>query len=164
MARRKTKYSAERGEAGGFVSVYHCVLNSCAMKCLSAYGTKLLMDLLSQYKGQNNGDLAAAYSVLQHRGWHSKGTLSRAIKELIAVGLIEISRQGGRHQCSLFAVTFYAVDECKGKLDIAATIRPKSLWRKHEPVPDIKTLQKAKQAKDDANLFRQIKERAKRVA
>ncbi len=164
MARRKSKYNAERGEAGGFVSFYHCVLASQAVINLSAYGTKLLVDLLSQYKGNNNGDLCAPYSILQKRGWCSKGTLSRAIKELLKAGLIEISRQGGRHQCSLFAFTFYAVDECKGKLDIAATSTPKSLWRKHEPVPDIKTLQKAKQAKDDANLTKQIMERAKRAA
>ena len=164
MARRKSKYNAERGEAGGFVSFYHCVLSSQAMKNLSPYGTKLLVDLLSQYKGQNNGDLTATYSILQQRGWHSKGTLSRAIKELIAAGLIEVSRQGGRHQCSLYALTFYAVDECKGKLDIAATNTPKSLWRKHEPVADIKTLQKAKQAKDDSNLLKLITERAKRAA
>ena len=83
MARRKSKYNAERGEAGGFVSFYHCVLNSLVMKNLSAYGTKLLVDLLSQYKGNNNGDLCATYSILQQRGWRSKGTLSKAIKELI---------------------------------------------------------------------------------
>ena len=164
MARRQSKYNAERGEAGGFVSFYHCVLSSQAMKNLSAYGTKLLVDLLSQYKGQNNGNLTATYSIMQQRGWHSKGTLFRAIKELLEAGLIEISRQGGRHQCSLFALTFFAVDACKGKIKIAPTNTPKSLWRKHEPVPDIKMLQKAKQAKDDAALTKQIMERAKRAA
>ena len=162
MARRKIKYNAERGEAGGFVSFYHCVLSSHAVKNLSAYGTKLLTDLLSQYKGQNNGDLCATYSIMQQRGWRSKGTLSKSIKELIAAGLIETSRQGGRHLCSLFALTFYAVDDCKGKLDIAATNTPKSLWRKHEPVVDIATLQKAKQAKDDAKLISDIMNRAKK--
>ena len=164
MARRKRNYNAERGEAGGFVSFYHCVLKSQAMQSLSAHSTKLLVDLLSQYKGQNNGDLCATFSMMQQRGWHSTGTLSRAIKELINAGLVEISRQGGRHQCSLYAFTFYAVDDCKGKLDIAATNTPKSLWRKHEPVADIKTLQKAKQVKDDAALTKQIMERAKRAA
>ena len=164
MARRKSKYNAERGEAGGFVSFYHCVLSSQAMQKLSAHGTKLLVDLLSQYKGQNNGDLTATYSIMQQRGWHSKGTLFRAIRELLEAGLIEISRQGGRHRCSLYALTFFAVDACKGKIEIVATNTPKSLWRKHEPVPDIKTLQKAKQAKDDANLIKLITERAKRAA
>ena len=162
MARRKSKYNAERGEAGGFVSFYHCVLSSQAVINLSAYGTKLLVDLLSQYKGNNNGDLCAPCSILQQRGWRSKGTLSKAIKELIEAGLIETSRQGGRHQCSLFALSFYAVDECKGKLDIAATSTPKSLWRKHEALPDIATLQKAKQAKDDAKLMSDIMNRAKK--
>lgn len=164
MARRKSNYNAERGESGGYVPLYHSVLRSNGYSQLSAYAVKLLNDLLSQYYGSNNGDLCATYSLMQKRGWKSKGTLNRAVKELLEAGFIEVSRQGGRHLCSLFALTFYAVDDCKGKLDIAATSRPKSLWRKNESVPDIAVLQKQKQQKDDAKLVDALMNRAKRIA
>ena len=35
MARRKSKYNAQRGEAGGFISFYHCVLRSQTMQNIS---------------------------------------------------------------------------------------------------------------------------------
>lgn len=148
----------------GYAPLYYCVLRSNSYAGLSAYAVKLLNDLLSQYYGSNNGDLCATYNVMKKRGWKSKGTLNRAVKELVKTGFIEVSRQGGRHLCSLYALTFYAIDECKGKLDIAATTKPKSLWRKNEPVPDIATLQKQKQQRDNAKLVNLIVERAKRTA
>lgn len=161
MARRKSNYNKERGETGGYAPLYYCVIRSVSYAQLSAYAVKLLNDLLSQYYGSNNGDLCATYSVMQKRGWKSKGTLNRAVKELLHTGFIEISRQGGRHLCSLYALTFYAIDDCQGKLDIATTSKPKSLWRKNEPVPDIATLQKQKQERDDAKLLSAIINRAK---
>jgi hypothetical protein len=164
MARRKAVINTERGEKGGYAPLYYCVTRSQAFANLSAHANKLINEFLSQYNGSNNGDFSATFSLMQKRGWKSKGTLNRAIKELIESGFIEVSRQGGRHLCSLYALTFYAVDECKGKLDIAPTRTPKSLWRKNEPMPDIATLQKQKQQRDDAKLTSMILERAKRVA
>jgi hypothetical protein len=35
----------------------------------------------------------------------------------------------------LFAFSFYAIDHCGGKLDVAWTARPSSAWRKDEPLP-----------------------------
>lgn len=164
MARRKTYINADRGEKGGYAPFYYCVTRSQVFANLSAYANKLINDFLSQYNGSNNGDFCATYSLMQKRGWKSKGTLNRAIKELIEAGFIEVSRQGGRHLCSLYALTFYAVDECKGKLDISPTSKPKSLWRKSEPLPDIATLQRQKQQRDDAKLVSLIVERAKKTA
>jgi hypothetical protein len=59
--------------------------------------------------------------------------LSKALKELRGGNWIEVSRQGGRHKATLYAVTFYAIDYCKGKLDVSSTGSPRSTWRKHEP-------------------------------
>lgn len=164
MAGKKSRFNSDKGEAGGYAPLYYCVIRSQSYGNLSAHAVKLLNDLLSQYYGSNNGDLSAPFSTMQKRGWKSKGTLNRAIKELLEAGFIETSRQGGRHKCTLYALTFYAVDDCKGKLDIASTIKPKSLWRKNEPVPDIAKLQKDKQARDDARLVKAIMDRAKVAA
>lgn len=77
---------------------------------------------------------------MQPRGWRSKATLDKARKELLAAGWLELSRQGGRNRCSLYSVTFYAIDECGGKLDVPPTLTPKSTWRLHEPPPPLKPL------------------------
>jgi hypothetical protein len=157
----KNRWDKNRIEKGGFVPLPHCVIRSQSFGKLSPYAVKLLNDLLSQYYGSNNGDFHATYSLLKKRGWKSKGTLNRAIKELVESGFVEVSRQGGRNKCSLYAVTFYAIDECKGKLDISATNTPTSIWKRNEPVPDIQTLQREKKDKDDRDLVAKIMDRAK---
>lgn len=160
MARNKS-YS-NKGENGAYSALYRCVSRSVAFGNLSGHAVKLLIELMSNYNGSNNGDLSAAYSVVHKRGWKSKGTLNRAIQELIQAGFIETSRQGGRHKCSLYALTFYAIDECGGKLEINATNKPTSLWRKNEPLPSIQQLQQAKLAIDKASVLKQIMDISKR--
>lgn len=164
MARNRRLLNKNTGEAGGYAPLYYCVIRSQSYGNLSAYAVKLLNDLLSQYYGSNNGDLSAPFSAMQKRGWKSKGTLNRAIKELLETGFIETSRQGGRHRCSLYALTFYPIHECGGKLDILPTNKPTSLWRKNEPLPDIAKLQKEKQKRDDTKLLQAIIDRASKVA
>ncbi len=159
--KKRNGWNPDRTEKGGYVAIPHCVIRSHGYANLSAYGVKLLNDLLSQYYGSNNGDLQATFSLLKNRGWKSKGTLNKAIKELVSSGFIEVSRQGGRNKCSLYALTFHAIDECKGKIDIRATNKPTSLWRRNEPVPDIQTLQRQKKERDDKHLMQILMDRAK---
>ena len=81
-----------------------------------------------QFKGNNNGDLTAAFTVMRAYGFNSKDTLDKAKKQLLDHGLIIKTRDGqflnpgGR--CDLFAVTWRAIDECNGKLDVPATSTP----------------------------------------
>ena len=133
--RQREKDSARKRESGGYVAFPHILLRSETLKRLSAIALKLLVDLLAQYKGNNNGDLCAAWTLMEKRGWKSRDTLGKAIRELKVAKLIEVSRQGGRHAATLYALTFFAVDECHGKLDIEPTHAPKSLWRENEPPP-----------------------------
>ena len=96
---------------------------------LSMPAKVLLWEMCYQYNGYNNGDLCATFSIMQKRGWRSKGTLDRAIKELKAKEWVVISRMGARNKCSLYALTFQAIDECKGKLDIDATVTSLGFWK-----------------------------------
>lgn len=102
------------------------------MRELSANAMNLFFDVLAQYNGYNNGDICLAWSVMKERGWTSRDTLAKARTELLASGVLEISRQGGRHKATLYALSIFAVNDCKGKLDIAATRVPKSLWLENE--------------------------------
>lgn len=161
MARLKAKTST-RVEVGGFIRLPHCVVRSVGYSMLSAWAVKLMIDLTNQFDGKNNGDLSMAYSVLKDKGWHSPATLDKAKKELINAGFIEVSRQGNRKRCALYAVTFYAVDSCNGKIEIKPSEKPKGLWRKNEPVPDINQSRINKLAKDDKLLMKALMDRAKR--
>jgi len=112
----------------------HAVLEHDNFAALSPFAVKLLCDLLAQYRGSNNGDLQATFKLMRRRGWRSKTTLHKAIRELVQSGFVIVSRQGGRHKCSLYAVSFYAIDECEGKHDIAETRTAPGDW-KTESVP-----------------------------
>jgi len=117
-----------------FLSLPHILLNSVAYSKLSAHAVKLLIDISAEFRGVNNGDLSATFNSLKKKNWHSKGTLNKAIKELKEYGFIEVSRQGGRNKCSLYALTFRPINICKGKLDIKHTDNPSNLWKKYEPI------------------------------
>jgi len=87
------------------------------------------MDLCANFNGRNNGDFSAAWTLMTKRGWRSRDQLFKAQTELIESGFIVKTRQGGRNLCNLFAITFWAIDECMGKLDVPATAAPPGDWK-----------------------------------
>ena len=133
----KSRRSAKgRRERGPFVALPHSVLRHPNYLSLSFRAVKLLIDLCAQiHRGangtSNNGDQTTAWTVISKQGWTSRDQLFKAQTELENKGFIVRTRQGGRHRCNLFAVTFYGIDECDGKLDVAATSAPPGLWRKN---------------------------------
>ncbi len=117
-----------RSEKAIFFGLPHNLINTRKYRSLSSHAVKLLVDLGSQYRGFNNGDLCMTWSVMEPCGWRSRSTLYKAKKELLKVGFIILSRHGGRNRASLFAMTWKEVNECKGKLDIDATKKPPGGW------------------------------------
>lgn len=128
MKPRNRRKHTGRAESGGFFALPHAVMASPAYRSLSAHAVKLLCDMGGQYRGSNNGDLGAAWRVMQPLGWRSRDTLGRALRELTDAGLIEQTRQGGLNRCSLYALTWHAIDECGGKLDVRPTRVASRLW------------------------------------
>lgn len=129
-SRSRAKFKGRR-EAGRFLALPGVILDSAAYLSLSAHAVKLLLDLGAQYRGSNNGDLSAAWSPMHLRGWKSRDTLGKALKELLESGLIEMTRQGGLHKCSLYALTWQPIDNCGNKLEVSPTRVASNLWR-HE--------------------------------
>ena len=130
-----------RRESGNFVALPFSVLDHPNFIKLSHKGKGLLLDLCSQLRfkkdgSANNGDLCATWSMMKARGWKSKESLRFALNELTHYGFILMTRQGHRRKCSLYAVTFLAIDECGGKLDsaIKPTITPPSIWKDTKPL------------------------------
>lgn len=128
MARSYLKAKGRR-ESGTFLAVPRAVLESENYIALNAHAVKLFYDLYVQYRGNNNGDLCAAWKLMKARGWKSRDTLERARAELLERGWTIVSRQGGRRIPTLYALTFLAVDECAGKLDISPTKTPPGNWK-----------------------------------
>ena len=105
------------------------VLNHEIFRTLSPRATKLVIDIAAQYRGHNNGDLSATLSLMRDRGWNSSDQLDKAKKELVGKDVIRVARQGGLNKCNLYALTWFPIDECKGKLDIASTTTAPVNWR-----------------------------------
>lgn len=132
MSDKRAKHTGRKG-SGRFLGLPLTVLESPAYKTLGAWPVKLLVDIGKQFNGHNNGDLQAAYSQMKLYGWNSPSTLNAALKRLQEVGLIQLTRQGGRHRASLYAITWQPIDDCKGKLDVKATNQPSNLWKDYRP-------------------------------
>ena len=143
MARSRQRAKGRR-DSGTFVAMPHAILESENYARLSAPAVKLMLDLYGQYKGSNNGDFTMAWSMMKKRGWRSKDTLYRARDELIERRFVIKTRQGGKHRCSLYAVTWQPIDACNGKLDCLSTTVAPGSWKqgkvpKLESVPRIRT-------------------------
>lgn len=139
MARNsRYKNAKEKRDGGAFFTLPAAVLNGAAYLGVGAHARMLLFDLLAQYRGSNNGDLCAAYSLMKGRGWRSTHTLQTAKEELLEAGLIVETRKGARpNKASLYALTWYALDDCGGKLDITAHSFPRGAYRLKDPPPAI---------------------------
>ena len=117
---------------GSYVAMPKRILESEEYACLKAFEVKLLMDLYAQHNGRNNGDYCCTWTLMRKRGWRSEDTLNRALTGLLYTGFIIRTRQGGKHKCSLFAVTWLPIDDCAGKLDIRPTVTAPGTWNKNK--------------------------------
>ena len=124
-----------RSESGRFAGIPHACMEHENYISLNAHAKVLLLEFCKQYNGFNNGDLSASFKTMKKRGFRSKGTLDKALKELKAKGWIVVSRYGGRNTCNLYALTFHAIDDCKGKLNIKPTPTAPGTWKKLNSAP-----------------------------
>lgn len=129
MARTRVK-TLGRKDSGTFLKIPTVVIDSPNFRALSAKAKALILDMGAGYNGHNNGDIAAPYSWMKERGWRSKDTLHRALSELRWRGMIEQTRQGGLVGASLYAFTWLAIDQCKGKLDVSPTRVASGKWNR----------------------------------
>jgi hypothetical protein len=108
---------------GGHARLYWALLDSPAYIALGWSARALYVDLRRTLGATNNGNISATLSTLKHRGWRSSATLNKALKELVAVGLIAQTRKGGIASmskiCSLYRFTDVEVYE-QPKLEISA--------------------------------------------
>lgn len=94
-----------------FAAVFRSVLDSQALADLSPHASKLLFELIRQYKGDNNGDLTLAWGIVSKRGWRSRTTLWRCKQELVEAGFVYVTRKGHfPSTAELLALTWFPLD------------------------------------------------------
>ena len=132
---RRHKGGRDKRDGGAFVALPLAVLRSRAYLDLTFKARALLLDLLAQYNGENNGDLAACFKLMGPRGWKSEQTLFAARRELAAAGFIVETRAGARpNRPTLYAVTFFALDE-QTKLEMTARSFPRGAYMAKDRPP-----------------------------
>lgn len=131
MVRSRGK-SKGRRDSRPFLSLPLDMLNHPRFAALSAHAVKLLIDIARNYNGRNNGDLSAAFSMLQReRHWKSRDTLGRAVGELCRAGFLQRTAKGrkwgvgGVPQPNLYAITWRRIDH-SDKHDCETTMAPRS--------------------------------------
>jgi hypothetical protein len=121
-----------RRESASFTALPHNIFRStpdrpAPVAMLSKPALALLVDLCQQFDGSNNGNFSAAPKTLAAYGWRSRGAVADALVELVALGFLVQTRQGGRNRCSLYAMTWRGMDE--GPHDASPNPVPSNLWR-----------------------------------
>ena len=121
-----------RTRTKSFAGIPRIVMETEDFRQLPGNAVQLLLVLAHQYRGGNNGDLTAAFSVMRKWGFNSKTTLTNARRALERAKMI-IKTRTGRFMnpggvCHLYALAWHNIDECPGKnLEVAPTSTP---WRR----------------------------------
>ena len=128
MANNREKIKG-RKNCGSFSRMPHQVTNTENYRTLSIKAKALLQDTNARYNGRNNGDIDFTLKTMRKWGWNSNDMIAKAKTELLIKGFIVLTRQGSRNKANLYALTLWAIDECNGKLDRAATTAPLAYWK-----------------------------------
>ena len=112
MVRSRFKGSGEKRDGKRFVALPEVVLESPGYRQAGYPARALLIDIAMQYTGHNNGKLTACVKYLIAKGWTSNSTVSRAVHELQACGLLLETRKGARpNRAAWFALTWLDLDQ-----------------------------------------------------
>jgi hypothetical protein len=101
--------------SGLYSAIPHTVMDSTAFMGAGCPAKSLLLELMRQHSGNNNGHLHLSFTWLQKRGWSSRDVIQRAKSELLKRGLMIQTRQGGLNiGPSRYAVTWLKITNFVG--------------------------------------------------
>lgn len=128
MASSRTIRS-KKAKTPPFAMVFLAMGQSENFRALNPWSRCVLLELMMQYRGNNNGDLSATRTMAKEWGIASDNTLRKALTELEQGGWIIQTRSSifSRHgaRCALYALSWFAIDECPGKnLEIGPSAAP----------------------------------------
>lgn len=118
MTRRAGDRNRRKSEDRTFLLLPHAVIDSPGFRRATPAARSLLIDIAAQRcrrRGNGsgslpNGGLMADRARLLGWGWRSVSGTSAAIRDLVACGLLVVTRQGGRNIPTLYAVTWEPIE------------------------------------------------------
>ena len=126
--------------SGSYTALPHAVLDSVALKGSSHTARSLLLELLRQHTGSNNGHLHLSISWLRKRGWTSNAVVQSAKAELMERELITKTRLGGLNMGpDRYALTWLEISDFRG-LDITGMNYHKGAWKALDKMPEPKNI------------------------
>jgi len=124
---------------GAHVRLHWRLLDSPAWNALLFSQQALYVACRRKLTSNNNGNLEFTLSALRERGFTSSSTLASGLRALVAVGLIAVTREGGRvGRGQTIPVLYRFTDEVAHewrKLEIPA-YQATDDWRKFESIAD----------------------------
>lgn len=124
--------------SGSYTAIPHTVLDSVAFIGAGNTAKALLLELLRQHNGINNGHFQLTGHWLKKRGWRSPEVVIRARRQLIERGLVVQTRQGGLNiGLSQYGVTWIPISNFIG-LDISAKDYLRGAWQFMDKAPRLK--------------------------
>lgn len=132
----RRKQNAEQ-VAGRFAALPHAVMDSTAFMGASYSARSLLLELVRQHTGKNNGHFQLATGWLRRRGWKSSDMVQRAKVEVITRQLAIKTRLGGLNAGpDLWAVTWLPISDYAGLTEVSAMTYHPGAWHfLNPPVP-----------------------------
>lgn len=120
-----------------FTALRHDVINSEEFTALSLSAKWVFIKLCASYNKFNNGDLIAPQDKAKDLFGLSSRTLKTALDELVTTKFLEVVRQGGKNQCTLYAITCYKFNTIKkgNAVILEETSRPLDSWKKSAILP-----------------------------
>ena len=130
------KQNAEQ-VAGRFAALPHAVMDSTAFMGASYSARSLLLELVRQHTGGNNGHFQLATGWLRRRGWKSSDMVQRAKVEVITRQLAIKTHLGGLNSGpDLWAVTWLPISDYAGLTEVSAKTYHPGAWHfLNPPVP-----------------------------
>lgn len=145
------RYKAPEKVNGSFSALPHAILRSDAYIGCTPLARALLIELVNQHDGKNNGHLHMAATYLAKRGFRSKAMIAKGRDELAQRNLIVLTRQGGLptrkagamtfEGASLYALTWLPISNFTG-LEVSSRSYHPGAWNMPVQLPEPKQPQR----------------------
>lgn len=135
MNKNKRRTKPQEAVSGSYTPLPHALLDSTAFMGASTRAKAMLLELVRQHNGRNNGHLQLSVGWLRKRGWSSTSAIQLAKAELLKRDLAILTKRGGLNAGpDYYALTWLPIGDYSG-LDLKQGSYAPGAWRFADPLP-----------------------------